>query len=167
MSLLGNIKFTTVLQPKVFDPLTADGFSRSRLPTSYVLVTLSIILALGGFILFRTEEQSMRQRSRFLANVSHELRTPLQQILLFVQLLRLGKQNEAQRAQALRIVDTETQRLIMLTENVLTFSRGSREMKREPADASQLVRDVVTLLEPLASKRGMTLPRAVSRRCCR
>jgi len=62
-------------------------------------------------------------RKDFVANVSHELRTPLTSIKGFVETLRLGKiKDEITKDKFLGIIETETERLNDLIEDILILS---------------------------------------------
>jgi signal transduction histidine kinase len=102
-----------------------------------------------------------RLRERFVADVSHELRTPLQQILIFVQLLRLGRlRSEEERAESLGIVERETHRLIRLVERLLAFSRpatGSLAASDPRADLGPVLREAVQAFRPVAAAAGANL----------
>jgi signal transduction histidine kinase len=93
--------------------------------------------------------------------VSHELRTPLSQILIFTELLKLGRlRTSAERERSLDVIDQETRRLIRLVENVLQFSgagRGRRRVEQESLQLAGVVGETVEAFRPLADARGVTL----------
>jgi len=66
-------------------------------------------------------EQASRIKTQFVNDVSHELRTPLSNMRLYVDLLETGKPER--RADYLKTLDRETERLIQLIEDMLTISR--------------------------------------------
>jgi len=143
--------------------LVIGGMPRSRLPEALTLVALTALLLGVAALQLRRGQELVRLRERFVANVSHELRTPLQQILLFSDLLRLGRvADEAERAGALAVIHRETGRLIGLVENVLAFSRLDRDEATPPLHVRdtallELTRDVVESFRPMAEERGARL----------
>ena len=130
----------------------------TRLPASLLLLAGSILLAIAGFASLRSEIQLVRSRERFLANVSHELRTPLQQILMFVQLLRLGRtRTEEEKERSLEIIETETHRLIALSNSVLAGARQGAQVQSAPVDVATVARTAADFFLPLAQARKMTI----------
>ena len=100
----------------------------------------------------------MNSRQRFLANVSHELRTPLQQILMFVQLLRLGRtRNEGERDRSLEIIERETHRLISLSNSVLAAARPQLQLRSTPVDVVNVAATAADFFTPLAEARKMRI----------
>jgi len=63
-------------------------------------------------------------KSKFVADISHELRTPLTNIKLYQTLLREGKPEA--RGRYWHVLDQETDRLVMIVEDLLTLSRLER-----------------------------------------
>jgi signal transduction histidine kinase len=146
------------IRPEVAKRLVIGGIP-DAVPASVILLTGSIILALAGFATLRTELGLFNSRERFLANVSHELRTPLQQILTFVQLLRLGRaRTEAERQRSLEIIETETHRLIALSDTVMSAAGPRRrELANAPIEVDDVVRTAAAFFQPLAHARKMCI----------
>lgn len=101
---------------------------------------LAVGLAVGVSLLLaalasRRVRVSM-QKDNFLRLVSHELRTPISSIKIIAETLSLGRvRGDEERAQFLRQLEAESDRLADLVERVLEFGRG---------DARTRVREVVT-----------------------
>lgn len=72
-----------------------------------------------------TEQKRLEQmRTDFVANVSHELRTPLTSIKGFVETLQDGAINDPESAKRfLKIMETETDRMVDLVKDLLELSR--------------------------------------------
>ncbi|AKF09868.1 ATP-binding protein [Sandaracinus amylolyticus] len=107
-------------------------------------------------------EVSARAKSDFLAVVSHELRTPLTLILSPLESLL----SEARGELPARVVDTlesvhrNAQRLRILTEDILEFSRreaGHLALDPRPLDVAAHVGQLVLDLAPAAAARGLEL----------
>jgi signal transduction histidine kinase len=97
----------------------------------------------------------------FVANVSHELRTPLTAVKGTVETLRDGAVDDPEvRDRFLETVETETDRLIRLVNDLLLLSRADSEalnLQREPVDLASLARETAERLAPRARAEGLTL----------
>lgn len=89
-----------------------------------VLFALNALLVLAALHVLRGRRRAMREREAFLITVSHELRTPLSQIRMFVETLLLDRApSQEVKDRALRVIDSESQRLSLLVDNVLCLTR--------------------------------------------
>lgn len=90
----------------------------------------------------RARDQAMR---RFLADASHELRTPLTAIRGGAQVLRLGSaSNPHDLAEVLGHIQTQTERMSRLIDDLLTLSRQDARQPaspRKPIDLGALIAD--------------------------
>ena len=88
---------------------------------------LAGVLAGGVALALRTANRAMRlstMKSDFVSNVSHELRTPLASIRVFAEFLKLGRvQSPEQVREYGDYIETESQRLTRLIDNILDFAR--------------------------------------------
>jgi len=107
-------------------------------------------------------EAAARAQGDFVAVVSHELRTPLQAILGYAELLADGVTGELtpQQQDFSRRIAIGSLSLLQIVENLLGFS--SEQIGRQRADVQTfelrpLVAEVLTLAEPLAARKGITL----------
>jgi signal transduction histidine kinase len=158
LQFVGGTTFLVALRPGVARFLVAGGIPESRLPASLLLLAGSIVLAIAGFASLRSEIRLVNSRERFLANVSHELRTPLQQILTFVQLLRLGRtRTDAERERSLEIIERETHRLIALSNSVLAAAKPEMQLTSGPVDVVSVVQTAADFFTPLAEARKMRI----------
>ncbi|MCS7289443.1 MAG: PAS domain S-box protein [Roseiflexus sp.] len=111
---------------------------------------------IGRLYIFRdiTHERAVeRMKSEFVAMVSHELRTPLTSIKGFVDMLLDGDVGPLadEHQELLRIVKANTDRLLLLINDLLDMSRieaGKLLLHRAPLDVRPLIRQVVTTLRP-------------------
>ena len=155
---IGPTIFRVSLRPDVAQFLVVGGIPESRVPASVMLLVGSIILALAGFASLRSEVRLVNSRQRFLANVSHELRTPLQQILMFVQLLRLGRtRTDEERERSLEIIERETHRLIALSNSVLAAAKPELQLQSTPVDVVHVAETAADFFTPLAEARKMRI----------
>ncbi|MGH7554327.1 MAG: sensor histidine kinase, partial [Longimicrobiales bacterium] len=149
------------------DPDAAPWIDANTLPgrgLRYVAGVLVFTVALIGVAIhqLRRQQELVRLRAGFVSGVSHELRTPLAQIRLFADLLESGQLSDEQRRRASQIINSESQRLGYLVENVLRFSRSERAVERinlVPVDLSVLADDIALTLAPLVAARGATIER--------
>jgi signal transduction histidine kinase len=95
------------------------------------------------------QRELARMQEEFISTISHELRTPLGFIKGYVTtLMRKDMSWESEdRAEFLKIIDDEADRLRELIDNLLDSSRlesGSLGMTREPTKVASLFRDTVS-----------------------
>ncbi len=111
----------------------------------------------------RTEaEAASAAKSEFLASMSHELRTPLNAILGFAELLQRDRKEPLSQRQLDRLqhVQTGGAHLLKLIDDILDLARiesGRLEISAEPMSIEDVVRHVVSTLEPLAAGHGITI----------
>jgi signal transduction histidine kinase len=97
----------------------------------------------------------------FVANVSHELRTPLTAVKGLVETLRDGAVDDTEvRDRFLETVESETDRLIRLVNDLLILSRTDSEalnLQRESVDLGQLATEAVERLAAQAEAHNVVL----------
>ena len=104
-------------------------------------------------------EQANRAKSEFLSRMSHELRTPLNGILGFSQLLEMDELSPDQRESAVQI-RRAGRHLLDLINEVLDLARieaGRLSMSLEPVAVSDLLKDCIDMITPLASEREIAI----------
>ena len=157
----GDLVLAVQLRPDLANQLVIGGIPGSRTPLAVVMLALSTLLAVTALLQIRREYELIAIRADFISSVSHELRTPLSQILIFTELLKLGRlRSHADRERSLDIIDQEVRRLIRLVENVLQFSPTGKSRRRvacESVKLDQVVQETMDAFRPLASARGATL----------
>jgi signal transduction histidine kinase len=92
------------------------------------------------------------------SRLAHEIRNPLTAMKMQLELLE-DKVNETNRTKVLQVLD-EIRRLELVVENSLAMA-GPNAINPAPADAHQLVEDVVELLQPTLAHRGIALSSSV------
>jgi len=138
--------------------ISASNLSQRIEPRELDAELAELAVVLNGT--FKRLETAFAQLNRFTADASHELRTPLAVIRSHVE-LALSRPRTADEYR--RTLDTclrSTARMTAIVDGLLTLARadaGRLELPREPVDLSALASEVVTLLKPLASERGVTL----------
>ena len=104
-------------------------------------------------------EAANRAKSEFLANMSHEIRTPLNGVMGVASALGRTELAEPQR-EMVGLIASSAETLESLLSDVLDLARiesGRLELKAEPVDLPQCVRDVAALFEPSAHAKGLDL----------
>ena len=107
-------------------------------------------------------ESASAAKSEFLASMSHELRTPLNAILGFAQLLQRDKKTpltERQRSKVDHILKGG-EHLLRLIDDVLDLARieaGRVTISLEPVEVGEVLREVRSTLEPMASRPEVDL----------
>ena len=107
----------------------------------------------------REAERANLAKSEFLSRMSHDLRTPLNAILGFAQLL-VGEQNEADRVEYARQILSGGRHLLELINEVLDIARiesGQLSLSPEPVCVSEVARQVLDLVTPLAAVHNIKL----------
>ncbi len=105
-------------------------------------------------------EQAEQQRKEFTANVSHELKTPLHAILGYSELLKCGIAAPEDVQPFAGKINSETQRLISLVEDIISLSHldeGGKNFTWTDIDLYSAAESVVQRLTLLAAESHVTL----------
>jgi len=111
------------------------------------LLSLSILLVSMWMLtrLAKNETALAEIKTSFIAGVSHELKTPLAMIRMFVETLESGRvPSEEKKAEYLRVISRESDRLAVMIDNLLDFSRigsGRQEYTFELVDLARIATD--------------------------
>ena len=115
--------------------------------------------------LFRNKielEEAGRHKNEFLASVSHELKTPLNSILGFCRLLLENRQGELnpRQTKSIQIIENNGRNLLEQINKLLDFSRIEFERVRlnlKEIPVSELLQETLSVMEPLARNKGISL----------
>jgi PAS domain S-box-containing protein len=107
-------------------------------------------------------EAASAAKSDFLSSMSHELRTPLNAILGFTQLMRRDRKEPLSERHRERIeqILKGGEHLLHLIDDILDLSRieaGGLSMSVEPVSVTEVLSEVNSTLENMASRSGLTL----------
>jgi signal transduction histidine kinase len=98
-------------------------------------------------------------KNQFLENVSHELRAPLTVIRSYVELLlECPPDDEQERREFMRIIDTETLTLSRMIDDLLDISRlstGNMSWSMQELDVGSLVAQVLSQHQALLQREGV------------
>jgi len=109
-----------------------------------------------------TRDREVAQiKADFVSSVSHELRTPLSSIKAYVEMLTDNEaDNECQKREFYKIIQSETDRLQRMIDNILDISRiesGVVVVDRDWIDPNDVIKDVFEVMVPQADKKGISL----------
>jgi heavy metal sensor kinase len=110
--------------------------------------------------MFARLEAAFERQTRFTADASHELRTPLTVIHSNAELALSRPRAPEEYQETLDTCVRASRRMKSVIEGLLTLARadaGKLELRRQPLDLGELVRDAAELLGPLAAKKGAAL----------
>jgi signal transduction histidine kinase len=116
------------------------AFRVQRLPRApgtallaWVSLTLAAVLC-GGFLsMYRFAVGQLRlarQQQDFVSAVSHELKTPLTSIRMYGEMLKAGWADDAKKQTYYAFIESESERLSRLIDNVLQLARLTRSSQR-------------------------------------
>jgi PAS domain S-box-containing protein len=111
-------------------------------------------------------EAANRAKDEFLAMISHELRTPLGAILIWSQLLRNDRMDEAGTTRALGMIERSTKTLAKLIDDLLDVSRiiaGKLRLESRPVQLGPVLEAAVEAAQPDAQVKGLRLELSIPR----
>jgi len=120
-------------------------------------------LAQQALMQAKTEaEDANRAKSQFLSSMSHELRTPMNAIMGFSQLLQMDKSSVLSPEQLDSTMEIHRAgcHLLELINEVLDLSKieaGRIDLSIEPVDITLALMESISLIVPLAKKRGIKI----------
>jgi len=105
-------------------------------------------------------ESANKSKDMFLANMSHELRTPLNAITGFSQILMMKKDTPDSVKKYIEKINIAGNNLLDLVNTILDFAKleaGKMQFSPSLSNISDVLREVQTLVSPLAQKKNITL----------
>jgi len=120
-------------------------------------------LAQQALMQAKTEaEDANRAKSQFLSSMSHELRTPMNAIMGFSQLLQMDKSSvlSPEQLDSAMEIHRAGSHLLELINEILDLSKieaGRIDLIIEPVDITLALTESVSLIVPLAQKRGIKI----------
>jgi len=104
-------------------------------------------------------ESATRAKAEFLATMSHEIRTPMNGVIGLTEVLLDSQPREDQR-EMLTSIQNSGRALMEILSDILDFSKieaGRLDLEISDVDPLRVTRDVVTVLAPQASGKGLVL----------
>ena len=112
------------------------------------------------------EREVARMKNDFVSKVTHELRTPLSSIRAYVEMLVDGEAQDAEtQNEFYKIIDSESDRLSRMIENILNISRieaGVTKVQKQDLAVTGLLKKVVDCLKPQAVEKEQVLEAELS-----
>jgi signal transduction histidine kinase len=148
--------------PSMASRLLIGGMPETRTPLLLALCVLTCALLTSAYVLTRRAQDLAAIRDDFTSSVSHELRTPLAEIMVYAEMLQLGRVNApGERSHAVSVIVREARHLTHLIDNVLLFSRASRETPTappaHPLPLAPIVHELVRTFAPLARQHRISI----------
>jgi signal transduction histidine kinase len=105
--------------------------------------------------------QSMRERNHELlalaGALAHELKNPLSAIRGLAALQARRQEPGSKAAEQMAVLLDEVGRMGSILDELASFARPARVLALERVDPAQIVRQIVSIHEPLAAERGVSL----------
>ena len=104
-------------------------------------------------------EAASRAKSAFLANMSHEIRTPMNGVVGMAEMLCESGLSEEQRLYA-ETIRSSGEALLAIINDVMDYSKIEAQKLRlapEPFDLERCIHEVIMMLQPGATARGIEL----------
>ncbi|MBQ1632379.1 MAG: HAMP domain-containing histidine kinase [Clostridia bacterium] len=101
-------------------------------------------------------ERNERQRL-FIGGVTHEFKTPMTGLILHAGLLRRANLSEDERDASLAHIESQTQWLERLTQNLLKLTTSDEEIELQSVNIPELLDAVKEGVEPKLNERGAVL----------
>jgi signal transduction histidine kinase/tetratricopeptide (TPR) repeat protein len=127
----------------------------------YVFLLIAGILGFGLILTVRTVNRELelaRMKSDFVSTISHEFKSPLTSIRQLAEMLQTGRvPSEERRQEYYDVLLEQSERLTLLTDNVLNLARieeGRKEYQFETVDIAALVREIVTTVQDRVRHEG-------------
>jgi PAS domain S-box-containing protein len=108
-----------------------------------------------------TARAASRAKTEFLSRMSHELRTPLNAVLGFSQILQMDRRLPADVQMRVGHILTAGKHLLSLVDELLDLARiesGNLALALEPVQLAPLLRECLTLCQPLSIDKAIVLP---------
>ena len=112
------------------------------------------------------EREMAKMKNDFVSKVAHELRTPLSSIRAYVEMLVDEEAQDSQtRQEFYKIIDSESERLSRMIENMLNISRieaGVIKVQKQDMALTGVLKEVVDCLQPQAAEKDLLLEAELS-----
>lgn len=111
--------------------------------------TFLLLILLGAVFVYRATRKQIRlsqQQQNFMMAVTHELKTPIAVTRLNLETLQKRKLDEQQQEKLISLALDETNRLNLLTNNILVAAQlesGNYTINKQQVDLSKLIKDSI------------------------
>ena len=107
---------------------------------------------------------TVEQREQLLIKVSRDVRTPMMSVLGYSDMLLEPSLSASQRSEIVGHIRRSTRHLLALVHDILDHAaarNGRLSVKRIPCSPEQILREIVAMVRPLASKKQLRLSEQV------
>jgi signal transduction histidine kinase len=130
----------------------------------YMFLLIAGILVFGLILTVRTvshELELAKMKSDFVSTVSHEFKSPLTSIQQVAEMLQAGRvPSEDRRQQYYDLLLEQSQRLCLLTDNILSLARieeGRKTFAFEKLDVAALLEEILPVVRDRVRHDGFTI----------
>ena len=105
-------------------------------------------------------ERANRLKEEFLATLSHELRTPLHAVLGWTSLLKQDVLDDADRKNALDVIERNARAQAVLIDDLLDFSRlesGRIDLEIKETDLGPVLLSAISAVQPMAEAKSIRI----------
>jgi heavy metal sensor kinase len=105
-------------------------------------------------------QRALDAQRRFTADASHELRTPLATLAAETEWALARPRSDDEYRETVATVRRAADRMTRIVDRLLTLARADHDaipLERQPVPLETVVHDAVTLVQPVAARRGITL----------
>lgn len=111
-------------------------------------------------------KQVRQHNAEFVSNASHEMKAPLAGIRAYVELLADGDaEDEETREEFLRVINSQTDRLQRLVENLLNLARieaGVVQVNKQHQGLNEVLIEAFNVIQPSAQGKGIEMTHHLS-----
>ncbi len=130
----------------------------------YMFLLIAGILVFGLILTVRAVSRELelaKMKSDFVSTISHEFKSPLTSIRQLAEMLHSGRvPSEERRRQYYDVLLEQSERLSLLTENILNLARieeGRKEFVFEKTDVGALLKDIVSSIQDRVRHEGFSI----------
>ncbi|MGV8980731.1 sensor histidine kinase [Clostridium sp.] len=162
-AILSLIMSKTIIEPLKVVTNAANEMASGKFSTRVDKKYNDEVGTMADTLNYMSEEilKSDKLKNEFISSISHELRTPLTSIKGWALTLKRKEfTDEVKKAEALDIIVEESERLSLMVEELLDFSRfqsGRITLHIDKIDIGKLLKNIIMELEPRALKNGIML----------
>jgi heavy metal sensor kinase len=109
---------------------------------------------------FARLEKSFKRQKQFIADASHELRNPLSVILSHSEIMLRKERSTTEYKNAFTAIEEATGLMSGIVGKLLSLARlgtDKIELKMEPINLNEVIRQAVKVVTPLATQKGITI----------
>ncbi len=105
-------------------------------------------------------EAANAAKTNFLSHMSHDMRTPMNGIIGMTSIAKANMGNDDKVADCLGKIETASNQLLELINEVLDLSRiesGREELREDEIEMGDFIESVISMIRPQAGQKGQTL----------